>query len=142
MTISADPNAIDLDAIKAKFPLPMDIPTEVGLDLIAAVEALRLRVTELAVVLVDAQREMIAIEVTYHGRPNLPAAIHKARAVLATTPAEALERARGFEQLARDAVSDLGRYARDVGPERRMVSVRLYEKALAKLDALGKQEGP
>ena len=64
-----------------------------------------------------------------------------ANAVLAATPAEALERARGFEQLARDAVLDLGRYARDAGPERRMVSVRLYEKALDKLDTLGK-EGP
>ena len=60
---------------------------------------------------------------------------------LAATPAEVLERASGFEQLARDAVSDLGRYARDDGPERRMVSVQLYEKALDKLDALGK-EGP
>jgi len=53
--------------------------------------------------------------------------------------AQAMEQARGFEQLARDAVSDLRRYARDVGSERRMVSVQLYEKALAKLDALGKE---
>ncbi|KKL63705.1 hypothetical protein LCGC14_2172440, partial [marine sediment metagenome] len=43
----ADPAAIDLKAIKIKFPLPMDIPTEVGLDLIAAVEALRRHVAEL-----------------------------------------------------------------------------------------------
>ncbi len=60
-------------------------------------------------------------------------------AALAATPEQALERARGFEQLARDAVSDLRRYARDSGPERRMVSVQAYEKALAKLDTPGKE---
>lgn len=41
-----------------------------------------------------------------------------------------------FEQLARDAISDLHRYARGEGFERRMVSAQTYEKALAKLVAL------
>ena len=67
--------------------------------------------------------------------------LKRAYTTLSATPAKALERARGFEQLARGAISDLRRYARDNGSERRMVSVQAYEKALAKLDALGEEEG-
>lgn len=43
----ADPAAIDLRQLKINFPPPMEIPTEVGLDLFAAVESLRERVAEM-----------------------------------------------------------------------------------------------
>jgi hypothetical protein len=38
-----------------------------------------------------------------------------------------------WRQLALDAVEDLKNYALDSGPERRMVSYRAYQKAIAKL---------
>lgn len=40
-----------------------------------------------------------------------------------------------WQRLAEDTISDLRRYARDEGPERRMVSVRAYEKQAAAIRA-------
>ena len=132
-----DPAEFDLETIKSRMALmPLAPLHDECLNLIAAVEALRERVTESIAFERRARADCQAAEAQV---VELAGALKKT--ALAILPSRALERARGFEQLARDAVSDLRRYARDDFAARRMVSVRAYEKALANLDALNQDTG-
>lgn len=158
--------AIDLRKIKIKYPPPMEIPTEVGLDLIAAVEALQERVAELKKQPDANDFESLrrnrnswqdATEVAEASMAELTKALafyraddersveggilesvfdRPATAVLTATSAQALERARAVGELTK-AVSRFTDESQGAGTVEYLAMVN----ALAKLDALGKEGG-
>ena len=113
--------------------------------LITTVEALRSRVEEIAGALEKLATcmasELTAIECPPTDEQSDWPLIHEAQAILTATPAEALERARTKDEVVKSARALIKDGIVEGSSDLNQIVGQYLGQALAKLDALSKQEG-